>query len=399
MIILSDEQKRFPCWLQAQDSRVVTLTGHAGSGKTTTMNELRKHWPGEIVWCAPTHSAKEILSIKVKADAITITSALGLRPQTINGESTFLPGGLNLIDKKKPSLLVIDEASMVSAFQMALILESKAEKILFCGDPAQLPPIKEEASPVFLAGFPTYHLSKVFRQESGSPILALATDTREGYGCTALQRGITTINIADKTEVQNFLIANPDCISIAYTKVEVAFLNNLVRTIRNNGVQPENDYIKGDYIRLHGPVGGIHGPKNGEIVEITSTPVLTVFLTFAVWKMVITDNYDNSHTINAPKNEDISKLIERRKKALKESYKHALPEVQKAINVEVEMITNNIVDISHPYALTVHKAQGCTFEEVLFCYAGLGKVISADMRTRLAYTAITRASKKLTLAG
>lgn len=74
-------------------------------------------------------------------------------------------------------VLLIDEASMVSA-RVADDLERTGSRLVFVGDPAQLPPVKADRSRQAM-GEPHHLLTKVHRQASGSPVLELATEIRK----------------------------------------------------------------------------------------------------------------------------------------------------------------------------------------------------------------------------
>jgi AAA domain/UvrD-like helicase C-terminal domain len=77
----------------------------------------------------------------------------------------------------KVGLIIIDECSMVN-YEMAKDLLSLGIKILVLGDPAQLPPIYGRG--YFTECEPDFMLTEIHRQESGSPIIKLATHVRQG---------------------------------------------------------------------------------------------------------------------------------------------------------------------------------------------------------------------------
>ena len=82
-------------------------------------------------------------------------------------------------DLEGAALLVVDEVSMVDD-QMGEDLLGFGVPILALGDPAQLPPVK--GGGFFTEAKPDILLTDIHRQAAGSPILALATDIREGRG-------------------------------------------------------------------------------------------------------------------------------------------------------------------------------------------------------------------------
>ncbi|OAG71716.1 bacteriophage-type DNA helicase [Gluconobacter japonicus] len=161
------------------------LTGYAGSGKTTLMQEVARHFLRlkiVTVITAPTHKATAVLRAKVDKDVEcrTIQSHLGLQPSTQGGQTT-------LVRAKRPQtipdgVVIVDECSMISRELMGWIRDLlKYCFVLFVGDPAQLPPVGEEASPSFSVPSRS-HLETVVRQAAGNPILEAATVIRQSQG-------------------------------------------------------------------------------------------------------------------------------------------------------------------------------------------------------------------------
>lgn len=74
-------------------------------------------------------------------------------------------------------VLLIDEASMVSN-TVSRDLMRTGSRLVFVGDPAQLPPVRAEGSDLAM-GNPHHLLTKVHRQAGGSPVLELATEIRK----------------------------------------------------------------------------------------------------------------------------------------------------------------------------------------------------------------------------
>ena len=169
-------------FMEGPDSMMV-LEGFAGTGKTTCVQTFAEETDYKIAFTAPTNKATKVLRqmasrhIKRNVDTRTIYSLLGL-VLTADGEFKKVDA-LGENDAGEYDVLIVDESSMVGSKLFQHIRESVSNfnvKIIFMGDPAQLPPVNEEHSPVFdLANKVT--LSKVMRHDN--QILALATDIRE----------------------------------------------------------------------------------------------------------------------------------------------------------------------------------------------------------------------------
>jgi len=177
------------------------LYGYAGTGKTTLITKLihylvLKNYLSSIVFAAPTNKAVNILKAKFKDDILnliknkdeniddkmtfdeqidkldkkgfkinflTIHKLLNYKNDfNVNGERIFIKGNKSMV--KNYDLVIIDECSMIPMqvvqhiyddLRSSPLMTSKEEtikripKILFVGDPAQLPPVNEKVSIIF----------------------------------------------------------------------------------------------------------------------------------------------------------------------------------------------------------------------------------------------------------
>lgn len=156
-----------------------TFKGYAGTGKTSCMREVARRIAGSQIrfaYTAPTNKAAKVLR-EIVGTACTIYSLLGLRVDK-NGETKQVTHG-KPVDLSDLDIIVIDEASMVNAHLFGL-LNDVADKwdlrVVFMGDPAQLPPVRENES-LALKGGVGVQLTKVMRHDN--QILTLATAIRE----------------------------------------------------------------------------------------------------------------------------------------------------------------------------------------------------------------------------
>jgi exodeoxyribonuclease-5 len=179
------------------------LTGFAGTGKSFLAARLINlalaipgalgergdggKWkrPPAVVIATPTHKAarqleRAMAGYGIEAKAVTLHSALGLRPVRNEDKQIFLPDpkAQRLIGGNTV-LVVVDETSMVSA-QLARLLEEAMPpdaSLVAIGDPAQLQPVGDPSPCPFFKAPIQAHLSEVVRH--AGPILSLATATRE----------------------------------------------------------------------------------------------------------------------------------------------------------------------------------------------------------------------------
>jgi hypothetical protein len=153
--------------------------GFAGTGKTSCMREVARLTASSainIVYTTPTNKAAKVLR-EVVGTAQTIYSLLGLRVDK-NGETKQITHG-KPVDLSEVDVIVVDEASMVNAHLFDLLQDVADKwhlKVIFMGDPAQLPPVKEVES-MALKGDASVELTKVMRHDN--QILDLVTDIRK----------------------------------------------------------------------------------------------------------------------------------------------------------------------------------------------------------------------------
>ena len=164
------------------DSHVFILQGYAGTGKTTLLKTLIEYLKAQQLLfsaLAPTGRAAKILRDKTGTGS-TIHSAIYdfLNLESINKDAEdeadqsfhyYFP--INNLDASNRQIIIVDEASMVSnkeskhelfTFGTNVLLndlltyaalKTTKNKIIFVGDPAQLPPVGDSASKALDARF------------------------------------------------------------------------------------------------------------------------------------------------------------------------------------------------------------------------------------------------------
>ena len=199
---LNDQQKSALYELEKfieDDGTEITLSGYAGTGKSTIIGIFSK-WlnnrigRGNIVYTAPIHRANVITKQNnPNANVYTLSALFGFTPDT---DIAMEQGSLDLRElefraknqmKYEPGqLIIIDEASMVQDDLYEYIQEIVAKhngSVIYVGDSAQLRPVKSDhISKVFTSdGVPQITLTKVERT-GDNPILKEATRLRRGEG-------------------------------------------------------------------------------------------------------------------------------------------------------------------------------------------------------------------------
>lgn len=199
---LNDQQKSALYELEKfieNDGTEITLSGYAGTGKSTILGIFGK-WlnnrigRSNVVYTAPTHRANVITKQNnPNAIVFTLSALFGFTPDT---DVAMEQGSLDLRElefraknqmKYEPGqLIIIDEASMVQDGLYEYIQEVIAKhngSVIYVGDSAQLRPVKSDhISKVFTSDdVPQITLTKIERT-GDNPILKEATRLRGGEG-------------------------------------------------------------------------------------------------------------------------------------------------------------------------------------------------------------------------
>jgi hypothetical protein len=153
--------------------------GPAGCGKTTLgCHAAAELLPQPTVFAAPTNAATNVLRQAMDGSAphcMTIHSALGLRPvEDGSGDTKLVRQGNSQLSWFRS--LVIDEVSQVGRELRNWIDGSVPPEmpVLCLGDPYQLPPVNEAASPYWKEIEAQYRLREIVRQAADNPIHAIS---------------------------------------------------------------------------------------------------------------------------------------------------------------------------------------------------------------------------------
>ncbi len=158
------------------NSPIFALSGYSGTGKSHVIAKLiawyQSRYPANLIAVlAPSHKAKKNLESMIvstkNVDTNTISSFLGLVPKLdeSTGKVEFKAVQVDKVVVTIPDdydLVIVDEYSMITKEQV-LTLNNKCHKLIYVGDPAQLPPIGESKSHVCELDCPSYQLTDVVR--------------------------------------------------------------------------------------------------------------------------------------------------------------------------------------------------------------------------------------------
>jgi len=401
-------------------SHVLTvLTGSAGTGKTTVVgeiiNQINKQSPvTNIALCATTHRAATVLQEITGKPVITGHALFKLRP-TINkyGKETIASAGV--CDVPHGSVIIIDESSMIgNKFLKSIvdIVTNRTLKLVFVGDPFQLPPPADICS-LFDGSLSTFTLTQVHRQLGGNPVLEKANEFREYIEGIRSNEPVLKTNINSKGEgihvlshtdfvtkfvkkYINYSAGDPvDVPLCTYTNESAINYNNMVRKsaffledimkpfypgerlISNNVVlQSEKTILNNnEVVHVHDYIEGIQHDIPGYYVTVHGEP----------------DKYTGAtrKKVFSPKTKSASNNV------LKIWKDVAIFSKTKQDWKNFYSIKNSLADLRPPFAGTTHKAQGGTFPAVFIDKININKCRDEATKARLFYVALTRASKNV----
>lgn len=283
----ADAAELIRAWYLHLGTQIFVLCGYAGTGKTFLVDYVVRSLglvAGEsAAFVAPTGKAASVL-IRAGTPATTVHSLIYTREEDIevneDGEvvsERFLRFVRRESLPKEIKLIVVDETSMVSDEVLRDIL-SFGVKCLFCGDPAQLPPVGGSNS---LLSMPAYTLTSIVRQAENDPIVRLSQAIRMGESIPFGNFGSARIlphNALSPAE-RRALLMGADQIIVGTNRTRAA-VNAEMRTYR--GVSASqfptdgeklvctlNDWGKtldedGDYHLVNGIIGYCYRVRKGE---------------------------------------------------------------------------------------------------------------------------------------
>lgn len=357
-------------WIKRGDSQLFRLFGYAGTGKTTLARHIAEGVDGDVLFAAFTGKAAQVLRSKGAPKASTIHSLI-YRPrgeETVEDEETGRKNVLPMFSLNRQSpvskadLIIIDECSMVDE-ELGRDLMSFGTPILVLGDPGQLPPVS--GGGYFTEHEPDILLEEIHRQARDNPIIDIAQMVREGREIMLGDYG-ESVRIISKSDVTSDLVLDADQVLVGTNRTRRSY-NLRLRELKGfDGPLPaagdklvclRNDNTK--------------GLLNGSLWQVTSAP-RTV-----------------KQTMNLlVRAEDEG--IERNSAKIK-----LLKAVFEEPGVDIPwQIKRRHDDFDYGYALTVHKAQGSQWDEVVLFDESYA---FREHRQRWLYTAITRAAERLTI--
>lgn len=391
----------------------VLLYGFAGTGKTTTISHTLREYlnvhGGRVAMTAPVNKAVKVLRdvVRLDADYITIHSLLGLKPQinNKNGQMEFKQSGNSSI--KDYDVVVVDESSMLNEELFQLLVATDC-RIIFVGDYKQLRPVGNEntvAAPFRSEirqeyNIKPYGLLDIIRQDSDSGIIPFSAAIRKGkFSMDVLQAHASRYDdiqfsnmdeVLDMFDSVEYRMDADQCKVIAYTNRKVDQVNKQIRDRLYNN--PETDIVIGERLVVDKPVimgSDILFTTNDEIqvmdYQIDTLPYFGD--SYKVYNCLV-GNRLRINILHEDSRDDYNVYVESLKMA-------ALQTKEPIYWKRMYNFMDCFAQVKYSYAITCHKAQGSTYQNVFLCANDLNYCRDFDDRQALWYVGVTRAAKKV----
>ena len=346
-------------WLKnKRGPQLFRLFGYAGTGKTTLARQIAEDVDGTVLFAAFTGKAALVLRARGCEGATTIHSLIYRSRGNDEETPEFVINRQSTASDAK--LIIIDECSMVDE-DLGRDLLSFGTRVLVLGDPAQLPPVK--GGGFFTEAEPDIMLTEVHRQARDNPIIALSMAVREGERLSRGTYGNSRVIGRDEIDAEMVLAAD-----------QVLVGTNKTRKLYNGRIRNLMGYRDAM-------------PAVGERLVCLRNDKKKGLLNGGLWSIAeLRTSKKNLVTMN------VKSVDEPDGKLVKVS---VLPEFFTGEEESIPyLLRRNSDEFVYGYALTVHKAQGSQWSDVMLFDESYA---FREHRARWLYTGLTRAAERITV--
>lgn len=386
--------------------------GPAGTGKSTCQREIAAKYAnsrGTLAFTATTNKAAKVVRAMV-GEASTIYSLLGLHIQA-NGELKELAANApEHIDLSGIDGVFVDEAGMIPNALLTTIRHAAIEhnlRFIFVADKYQLPPVGEKESPIWRLS-QRISLTKVERHDN--QILSLVTSIRESMDQVMMNINIKSDNDGKqgvwkvaKQDFKSRIIADAEAGAFADTNTTKIIAWRNVKTAEYNTIVRR---------AVFGPSAGFY--EIGERVIAASPCVVGKEVVMATDEEAIVEGIAESRHPMSPEFECIDlkcrtednrivrlRVLHPRSQLVYDNAVQALAHAAKADGKKWKAfwaMKELFHDVKYAYAITAHRAQGSTYENVYVDYQDILLNRERKEAFQCLYVACSRATTKLILA-
>ncbi len=438
MIKFNDDQKKALSlineFLLSKESKVFFLRGYAGTGKTTIIKEIvDKSIEYRFILLASTGIAAKVMEMKTGLKASTVHSLIYQYSATEKKDDIYVDR-FDVKQNLEYNIYIVDEASMIGDekstqsnnlefgsqkllhdFFESINISTSYSKVIFVGDPLQLPPIdcEDEIPPAlnpdylksnFKLNTRLVTLTKVERQSAQDGILTNATNIRNAinekkYDNFKIDRAFDNINdISYEEMIENYIrdmsrtmiITRSNMKALLYSediRKRLGFSNILEKSDRLLVLKNNQQY----------------NLMNGEIIELLTInqkidrkKVNDIYLDFVDITFIRNNKEEKAKVfLNFLNDKEFPKNKIRVENTLLDLVKKEANLIKISDKAKKDSIYYNALQVRYAYSLTCHKAQGGEAEKVIID----NPYASSLFELKWLYTAITRAKNEILILG
>lgn len=382
---------------------VAVITGGPGTGKTTIIDVIIKYFTTqgmEIKLCAPTGRAAKRMTEQTGWPAETIHRMLEFNGalESEDKEAQSLKFGKNEMNPLECDAIIVDEMSMVDSYIFNSLLKavSYGTRLILVGDVHQLPSVGAGnvlKDIISSRCFPVTTLTKIFRQDEGSDIIFNAHKINHGEHIEIHNKSkdfffmprnnmsaiIEEVKLLVSTKLPKYLNCSSEDIQILTPMrkgdVGVVSMNEKLQELLNPQKKTKPEKVKNDVIFRQGDK--VMQIKNDYKQEWKIYSDKGRAAGYVVDEGVGVFNGDvGTITDISDYDEELTVLFDDGREAV---YSY-----------------NNLGQLEHAFAVTIHKSQGSEYPAVVIpLLSGPPKLLNRN----LLYTAITRAKQLVVIVG
>ncbi len=377
----TDQKKAIKNALQ---NRISIITGGPGTGKTTIINCIVKLYVrvnnlnykdviNDIALLAPTGRAAKKMSDSTGLPAMTIHRYLKWNKD----KNEFQ---INEYNKNYHKLVIVDETSMIDTYLFDSLLKGINHNItlVLVGDSNQLPSV----GPGLILNdliesdkFVHTNLEQIYRQSDNSYIPILAKEIKEHDLSSEFTKQTDDYNFFHASGLTIKEMIRKICVMSkekGLTEEEIQILAPMYRG--ENGIDNLNILLQDIFNPSHkdkreSKVGDVTYREGDKVLQLVNDPDNNIFNGDIGYISSI-------NTIMSPKKKEVFTID--------------------FDGNEVVYAKEDLINIKHAYAITIHKSQGSEFAHVIM---PVSKAYFKMLYNKLIYTGVSRAKKSLIIIG
>lgn len=371
------------------NNAISIVTGGPGTGKTTIIKciiDILEEEGKKYVLCAPTGRAAKRITQTTGKEAKTLHRLLEISKIDDRDIDMFYEYQVKEIEEE---VVIVDESSMIDIMMMNNLVKGIRPKtqLIIVGDADQLPSVGpgRVLRDIIESGVvPIANLKQIYRQSAKSDIIVNAHRVNKGE-YPEFKSNDTDLFFIPTTSVEQTINEISSLVTFRLKNF------NNIDTVKDLQILTPMKKTELGTIELNEKLQEILNPKSDNKVEIEFGSKI---FRKEDKVMQIINNYDKKYSLDGKffdgiYNGDIGYIVDIDKE---EEKVYISFDDERVVSYDFDELD----EIEHSYAITIHKSQGSEFNYVILpIFTGYKKLLTRN----LLYTAMTRAKKMLIIIG